>query len=109
MPQEENKSLSASPARRTHFALTFGQCDGIRPSCARCGKNGVLCTYDVEPNTSRFASMQRKVETLQYELDLFQRLIVHIRTGSNVEADDIVRQIRAGGDPLEIAKSLRTL
>ena len=53
--------------------------------------------------------MQRKVETLQYELDLFQKLIVHIRTGSNAESDDIIRQIRAGGDPLEIARSLRTV
>jgi hypothetical protein len=68
-----------------------------------------LCTYDAEPNTSRFASMQRKIESLQVELDLFQRLIVHIRTGSNAEADDIIRQIRAGGDPLEIARSLRTV
>ena len=52
--------------------------------------------------------MQRKIETLQYELDLFQKLIVYIRTGSNGEADEIVRQIRAGGDPLEIAKSFPT-
>ena len=89
--------------------LTLEQCDGIRPSCARCAKNGVSCKYDVEPNTSRFASLQRKVESLQYELDLLHKLVVHIRTSSGVEAEGTVRQIRAGSDPLELARSLSTV
>lgn len=88
------------------FVLTRQQCDGNRPSCARCTKNGALCRYDVEPNTSRFASMQRKNESLQHELELLHKLLVHIRTRSSVEVEDTIRRIRAGGDPLEIAKSL---
>ena len=66
----------------------------------------ILCRYDVEPNTSRFASMQRKNETLQHELDLLHKLFVHIRTSSSVEVEDTVRHIRAGADPLDIARSL---
>ena len=65
--------------------------------------------YDVEPNTSRSASMQRKNETLSTELGLLHKLVLHIRTSSSVEVDDIVRQIRAGVDPLELARSLRTI
>jgi hypothetical protein len=90
-------------------ALTFKQCDSNRPSCARCAKNEILCRYDVEPNTSRFASMQRKNESLQYELDLLQKLVVHIRTSSTVDVEDTVRHIRAGADPLDIARSLSTI
>jgi hypothetical protein len=95
-----------SLARGTQFALTRRQCDGNRPSCARCEKNGTLCRYDVEPNTSRFASMQRRNESLQYELELLHKLIVHIRTSSSAGVEETIRQIRAGRDPLEIAKSL---
>jgi hypothetical protein len=50
--------------------------------------------------------MQRKNESLQHELELLHKLLVHIRTRSSGEVDDTIRRIRAGGDPLEIAKSL---
>ena len=53
--------------------------------------------------------MQRKNETLQTELGLLHKLVLHIRTSSSVEVEDIVRQIRAGVDPLELARSLRTI
>jgi hypothetical protein len=50
--------------------------------------------------------MQRKNENLQYELDSLHKLVVHIRTSSSVEVEDTIRQIRAGRDPLELARSL---
>ena len=50
--------------------------------------------------------MQRKNESLQHELDLLHKLVVHIRIGSSVEVEGTIRQIRAGRDPLEIAKPL---
>lgn len=53
--------------------------------------------------------MQRRNETLQYELDLLHKLVIHIRTSSSVEAEGVVRQIRAGRDPLDIARSLGTV
>ena len=50
--------------------------------------------------------MQRKNESLQYELDLLHKLVVHIRTATSDKVEDTIRRIRAGGDPLEIAESL---
>ncbi|KAM0709751.1 hypothetical protein Q7P35_003791 [Cladosporium inversicolor] len=112
----ESSVTSESPLKRFQVQAAFTachkrktKCDGNRPSCARCEKNGVSCRYDVEPDGSRFASIQRKNESLQYELGLLHKLVVHIRTSSSTEAEGTVRQIRAGSDPLEIARSLSTV
>jgi hypothetical protein len=53
--------------------------------------------------------MQRKIESLQYELDLLHKLVIYVRTSSSVEAESTIRQIRAGSDPLELARSLGTI
>lgn len=44
--------------------LTIEQCDSHRPSCARCTRRSVVCRYDVEPDISRFISIQRRNEAL---------------------------------------------
>lgn len=90
------------------LTLTFGQCDGLRPSCARCTKKGVVCDYDVEPDTSRYKSIQRRNDALQTELDLLRRLIIYMSTRSAIEAQEAFRRIRTCDDALEVAKSLST-
>lgn len=89
-------------------ALTSKQCDGHRPSCARCAKKNVTCEYSVEPGTTRLQSLRRRNDALETELDLLLRLINYIRTRSDDEAQEAFRQLRASDDPLEVAKLLST-
>lgn len=65
-----------------------------------------MCKYDVEPDVSRFTSMQRRSEALQTERDLLYRLIVYMSTRSEGEAQEAFRRLRTCNDPLEVAKSL---
>jgi hypothetical protein len=88
------------------FALTIEQCDGHRPSCARCARKSANCEYDVEPDTSRLTSIRQRAEALQTELDLLHKLIRYIHTCSNIEAQEGFRLLRACEDPLDVAKSL---
>jgi hypothetical protein len=67
-----------------------------------------VCEYDVEPDTSRYASMQQRNEVLLTERDLLRRLIVYMSTRSTIEAHEAFRRLRVGQDPLEVAKSLST-
>lgn len=90
------------------MALIFKQCDGRRPSCARCARRNVICEYNVEPDTSRLQSLRQRNDALETELDLLRRLINYIRTRSTTEALEAFRQIRACEDPLEVAKLLST-
>jgi hypothetical protein len=88
------------------FALTIEQCDGHRPSCARCARKSAVCEYDVEPDTSRLASIRQRTEALQTEVDLLHKLVRYIHTCSNIEAQEGFRRLRACEDPLDVAKSL---
>jgi hypothetical protein len=88
------------------FALTIEQCDGHRPSCARCARKSAACEYDVEPDTSRLASIRQRTEALQTEVDLLHKLVRYIHTCSNIEAQEGFRRLRACEDPLDVAKSL---
>jgi hypothetical protein len=88
------------------FALTIEQCDGNRPSCARCARKSAACEYDVEPDTSRLASIQQRTEALQTELGLLHNLVRYIHTCSDIEAQEGFRRLRACEDPLDVAKSL---
>jgi hypothetical protein len=65
-----------------------------------------VCEYDVETDTSRYASMQQRNEVLLAERDLLRRLIVYISTRSTIEAQEAYRRLRAGHDSLEVAESL---
>jgi hypothetical protein len=67
-----------------------------------------MCEYDVEPDTSRYASMQQKNEVLLTERDFLRRLIVYMSTRSTIEAQEAFRQLCTGHDPLGVAKSLST-
>jgi hypothetical protein len=64
----------------------------------------VLCA-DTTLNRTPHASHQCSGRTKAFSMSL-HKLLVHIRTRSSGEVDDTIRRIRAGGDPLEIAKSL---
>jgi hypothetical protein len=88
------------------FSLTIEQCDGNRPSCARCAKKSATCEYSVEHDTSRLTSLRQRAEALQTELDMLHELIRYIHTRSNIEAHEGFRRLRACEDPLDAAKSL---
>jgi hypothetical protein len=88
------------------FSLTIEQCDGHRPSCARCAKKSATCEYGVEPDMSRLTSIRQSIEALQTELDLLHGLIRYIHTCSDIEAQEGFRRLRACEDPLDVAKSL---
>jgi hypothetical protein len=45
------------------FALTAEQCDGHRPSCARCA----TYEYDVEPDTSHLISIRQMTERADWD------------------------------------------
>jgi hypothetical protein len=88
------------------FALTIEQCDGHRPSCARCARKSAACEYDVEPDTSRLTSIRQRTEALQTEVDLLHNLVRYIHTCSDIEAQEGFRRLRACEDPLDVAKLL---
>jgi len=84
------------------------KCDGQRSSCQRCVEKGFACVYDIEPDLSRLASLQRKQNALQTEVNQLHGVIEYIRTCPNMDASETFRQIRASMEPLDIAKSLST-
>jgi hypothetical protein len=109
MSKEKSEGKSTAYSENTvSWVLTLRQCDGGRPSCARCGERSIVCEYDVEPDTSRYASMQQKNDVLLTERDLLRRLIVYMITRSTIEAQEAFRRLRTGHDPLKVANSLST-
>jgi hypothetical protein len=82
------------------------QCDGQRSSCQRCVEKGSACVYDTEPGLSRLASLRRKLNALQTEINQLHGVIEYIRTCPDMDASEAFRQIRASKKPLDVAKSL---
>jgi hypothetical protein len=109
MPKEKSEGKSTAYSEDTvSRVLTLRQCDGGRPSCARCGERSIVCEYDVESDTSRYATMQLENEVLLIERDLLRRLIIYMSTRSTVEAQEAFCRLRTGHDPLKVAQSLST-
>lgn len=59
------------------------RCDGNRPLCDACGRQGQECDYDVEPELSRYLSMQQKRNAVQARNGNLQNLLHQIRDGGS--------------------------
>jgi hypothetical protein len=78
------------------------KCDGVRPSCKRCTKRKIACTYDVEPGTSRLLSLRRKNEALQNEIDRLHEVVNHIYQDPEARALGTHQQPRKAVSPMEM-------
>jgi len=84
------------------------QCDGQRSSCQHCIEKDLTCVYDIEPGMSHLASLRRKHNALQSEVNQLHGVIEYIRARPDMDASETFRQIRASNEPLDIAKSWST-
>jgi hypothetical protein len=78
------------------------KCDGFRPSCKRCIRRKIACTYDVEPGTSRFLSLRRKNKALQNEIDRLREVVNHIHQDPEARALRTHQQPRKALSPMEM-------
>lgn len=65
------------------------------------------CYYDAEPGVTRTASLKRKRDDMQTDLELMLQIYEAIQNSSRVEADDTVQQIRQASDPLDVIHHIR--
>lgn len=108
---------SSPPARRPKRSLVQvaclacrkgkTKCDGNRPRCARCVHRNSPCGYDVEPETTRVASLKRKHETAQGENEQLHQLFDFIRSRPETEAYEIFRRIRTTSDPIAVLNLIK--
>lgn len=78
------------------------KCDGVRPSCKRCTKRKITCTYDVEPGTSRLLSLRRKNEALQNEIDRLHEVVNYIHQDPEARVLETHQQSRKAVSPTEM-------
>jgi len=76
------------------------------PSCGRCAKKGAQCEYDVDPGFSRLASMHRKHDALQGEINQLRDFFGNIGNCPEVEAEEIYRQLRVADKPQDLVHPL---
>ncbi|KID72860.1 Zn(2)-C6 fungal-type DNA-binding domain protein, partial [Metarhizium brunneum ARSEF 3297] len=79
------------------------KCDGERPACNRCVRNGTSCQYDADVGESRAAALKKKYSALEKEagqlrkgVHQLQRLYGYICASSEDEAYKVFQHIRAG-------------
>lgn len=80
----------------TPRADNWGQCDSIRPECARCLKAGTPCVYLSEDAAATpTMALKSKVENLERRLQEHVDFLERIRNAPEDEALSLVRQLRS--------------
>jgi hypothetical protein len=65
------------------------------------------CKYDTDPQSTRTASLKRKVEFLESENGELHELYQFIRTRSDPEALDVLHRMRTVANPLELLRFIK--
>ncbi|EFY85809.1 C6 transcription factor, putative [Metarhizium acridum CQMa 102] len=90
------------------------KCDGERPNCNRCVRNGATCQYDADVGESRAAALKKKYSALEKEaaqlskaVHQLKRLYGYICASSEDEAFKVFQHIRASDNhnPIDALQS----
>lgn len=107
LPAEESGHSSSQPSppppkeitKRTHVSIACEQCrkrksrcDGTRPSCWPCRKRRAMCVYPI----AHTEAVRKAHAELRQEKTTYECIYKFIQTRPQAEADEIVRQMRAG-------------
>ncbi|TWU73728.1 hypothetical protein ED733_000251 [Metarhizium rileyi] len=107
-------TCSVNPIACERCRRKKAKCDGERPTCDRCVRNGTRCQYDADVGESRFSALKKKhsaldKEAVQLRKDVhqFKRLYGYICASSDDEAYKVFKHIRAGGssNPMDALRS----
>ena len=87
---EEKQGKPSKLMRNRARELTIVQCDGRRPVCGRCEKNGADCIYDVaQEGITRMQNLQQLLEKKNEDHNRLLTLFNEFQFGS----DDTVSQL----------------
>ncbi|KAF2461459.1 hypothetical protein BDY21DRAFT_268283, partial [Lineolata rhizophorae] len=74
------------------------QCDGKRPVCSPCERRREDCLYEADNGLTRTQTLKRKAEALTETNQGLKAVVTTLRSGSDVEAVEILRRIRQTED-----------
>ncbi|KAI1454096.1 hypothetical protein F4805DRAFT_333085 [Annulohypoxylon moriforme] len=107
---EPHVSLPAQGARRniTRNACSpcknkKAKCDGNRPECGRCQKNGDTCLYEV--NRRDIAKLQLISDSDAARLQSLDIVFAVLQSGTDVQVAELLAQIRLGETPEALASA----
>lgn len=106
----ENQGKIRSPSGRVTLIQIFFvciQCDGKWPVCSACATNSRECLFDAGPGETRSAAVKRKVDEVQDQVSAQEELYTLIARRGRVEANEIVRRLRAGSDVDSILRRVK--
>ena len=85
------------------------KCDGGKPFCSTCqAVYRTDCHYDVDSDHRRKAALRRDIHALKEQNGALGIIIASIKTASELEVEEIIRQIRSDEDLDGLAESLKS-
>jgi len=90
------------------------KCDGQRPICTPCKSRKTECSYETQPDETRYSAIKRKTENLEKESQAYKELLTSLRVRPEGEAQDLLQRIRNTrtfniGSVLDAARRCKTL
>ncbi|KAL1625135.1 hypothetical protein SLS56_007480 [Neofusicoccum ribis] len=79
------------------------KCNGARPACDRCLRLNERCHYELDSNISRQDGLKRRLREVTAKSDALEALVDQLRNASDIEAADIIRQLRSGAEVQELS------
>lgn len=75
----------------------FGQCDGVRPTCARCQRAGMDCLYDIAiQGVTRMQGLQQQLRSRTDDYDRLVALFSRFQYSTDEEASMLLARVRTG-------------
>ncbi|EKG18284.1 hypothetical protein MPH_04479 [Macrophomina phaseolina MS6] len=74
------------------------KCNGARPACDRCLRLNEQCHYELDSTISRQDGLKRRLREVEAKSDALEAVVAQLRSASEYEATDLIRQLRAGTD-----------
>ncbi|OJD34415.1 bzip transcription factor [Diplodia corticola] len=78
------------------------KCNGARPACDRCLRLNEECHYELDSTISRQDGLKRRLREVTAKSDTLDALVSQLRSASDAEAADLIRQLRHGADAHEL-------
>lgn len=70
------------------------KCDGVRPICTPCKSRKAECSYETQPDETRYSAIKRKTENLEKESQAYKELLISLRVRPEDEAQDLLQRLR---------------
>jgi len=70
------------------------KCDGLRPICTPCKTRKTDCSYETQPDETRYSALKRRTENLEKESQAYKELLTNLRVRPEGEAQNLLQRIR---------------